>query len=538
MSLQWDLPRKVPEDTAALGQKLLAPDNAYRQIGDQFAKLFPDQGPFVPLYYSTGRGAIPPLLLALVTILQMLEKVSDRVAAEWVVSRLDWKYALHLLLDYPGFHFTDLYAFRQRLLEHEEERLVFDELLAKLKALGLLKSRSNMRTDSTHILALVERLNQFELVTETIRVTVEAMDQAASTWSEATLPAIFREAYGQRQSTFGRKEHEIAAQLQKAGQDGFWLLVQVDQSGPTVVRELQEVAVLRQVLAQQFPGGPSQPPAARRPGGGEIIESPHEPEARCGTKRDQHWIGYKAQVTETCEPDQPRLMTDIDVTSAVAHDSPELPPIQKRLEERGLRPSEHMVDQGYVSGEHIVKSQAQGIDLVGPPPADTHPDNGFRQTDFQVDVEAKQVICPVGEVSRVWSERASAEGEPPTIEVRFSAETCQACPAFGVCTKSAQGRSLELNPYRSALEARRVEAQTETFKQRFRIRAGVEATISELVRGHGLRRARSRGRAKMLLQACFTAAAVNLKRVMRWWAQSCAQAQTALAAQVPSLSSC
>ena len=117
MSLQWDLPRKVPEDTAALGQKLLAPDNAYRQIGDQFAKLFPDQGPFVPLYYSTGRGAIPPLLLALVTILQMLEKVSDRVAAEWVVSRLDWKYALHLLLDYPGFHFTDLYAFRQRLLE-------------------------------------------------------------------------------------------------------------------------------------------------------------------------------------------------------------------------------------------------------------------------------------------------------------------------------------------------------------------------------------------------------------------------------------
>lgn len=530
MSLKWDLPRQVPEDTAALAGPLFPLPNIYHQIGDRFDDLFPDQGPFVRLYCTTGRGAIPPLLLALVTVFQMLEKVSDRTAAEWVVSRMDWKYALHLSLTYPGFHFTDLSAFRQRLVDHEEERLVFDDLLGKLKALGLIQSRSQMRTDSTHIVGLIERLNQFELVTESIRGVLGASDKLARAWTEATIPAVFYETYGQRQSTFGRKEHELGADLQQAGQDGAWLLVQVDQSAPQVVRDLSEVHILRQVLAQQFPQGTNHPPATPRPGGGEIIESPHEPEARRGTKRDEHWLGFKVQVTETCEPNQPHLITDIDVTSATANDSPELPHIQDRLQARDLVPREQFVDQGYVSGEYIVKSQNRGIDWVGPAPADTHPDNGFRQADFQVDREARQVTCPVGEVSRVWSERVTVEDEPPTIEVRFSAATCQACPAFGVCTTSRQGRSLELNAYREALEARREEAHTETFQQRYRIRAGIESTLSELVRGHGLRRARSRGQAKMLLQACLTAAAANLKRVVRWWTRPRAQSGGAMAA--------
>ena len=86
---------------------------------------------------------------------------------------------------------------------------------------------------------------------------------------------------------------------------------------------------------------------------------------------------------------------------------------------------------------------------------------------------------------------------------------------------------MTLHPYRALLAQRRAEAQTKDFKNRLHLRAGIEGTLSELVRGHRLRWARFRGQAKLRLQVYFTAIAVNLKRVTRWWARP--QATTTLA---------
>jgi len=305
MSLQWQLARHVPDDTAQLGQTLLAPENVYRQIGDRFDELFPTEGFFADLYETTGRGAISPVLLAVVTVLQMLEKTPDRQAAEWAVSRIDWKYALHLPLTYTGFHFTDLYAFRGRLLAHQQERQLFDDVLGKLKTLGLIKRRGKMRTDSTHLLAVVEHLSQLELVAESLRVALRAVTTLAPDWAQQSLPATFREECSQRQTGYGLNDQEVLTHLVQAGQDSFWFLAQVDHSAPPSVRDLAELHVLRTVLEQQFPSGAGGPPATRRPTGGEVIESPHETEARFGSKRGKGWIGYKVQVTETCDTDQP-----------------------------------------------------------------------------------------------------------------------------------------------------------------------------------------------------------------------------------------
>jgi transposase len=485
MSLQWELSRDVPEDTAAVGRVVLAEDNAYRQIGDRFDELFPMEGIFAPMYAETGRGAISPLLLSLVTVFQMLDKVPDRVAAEMVSTRIDWKYALHLSLLYKGFHFTDLYAFRVRLLEHGQERLIFDQILANLKALGLLKPRGKMRTDSTHILAVV--------------------------------PA-FQEAYSQRQWQYGLSDSKVKKRLAQVGKDGFWFVAQVDQSSPNVVRQLAEVETLRSVLGQQFPKGPGGPPA-KRPTGGDVIESPHETEARYAKKRGQSWIGYKMQVTESCDEDQPHLIVDLEPTGATDNDSPELAHIQARLQKQGTPPGEQYVDQGYMSGENLVKSGALGIRLMGVPLDDTKNAPGFRQVDFRIDEEKQQAICPAGQTSAVWSQRPSHGGEPPAIQIRFEAQACQHCRFFGQCTTSSRGRSLGLHPYRAALRQRRAEAQTEAFREQLHLRAGVEATISELVRGHRFRSARYRGQAKLRLQAYFTATAVNLKRTIRWLTQ-------------------
>ncbi|MHB1414495.1 MAG: IS1182 family transposase [Chloroflexota bacterium] len=517
MSLQWQLPRDVPDDTGHVGRAILPPQDIYRQIGDRFDRLFPYEDCFAPLYEHTGRGAISPLLLALVTVFQMLEKVPDREAATWVVSRIDWKYALHLPLAYTGFHFCDLSAFRQRLLEHRQERLVFDALLERLKELGLLKRRGKARTDSTHILAVVERLTQLELVGESIRVALRAVTGAAEAWAGEHLPATFREAYQERQSQYGLGDEEARQELVKVGADGFWFLAQVDRSAPAAARDLAEVATLRAVLAQQFPQGPGGPPAEKRPHGVEVIESPHEAEARRGVKRSKSWTGYKVQLSETCDEGLPHLVVDLEPTPAPAHDSPQLPAIQARLGARQLLPGEQYVDQSYVSGKAIAASEELGVDLKGKPLADTSGPEGFRQGDFLIDEEKREAVCPAGERSARWREVAGEAGEPARVDVQFEGSTCRVCGAFGSCTESARGRSLELHPYRRVLQARRLEAQTAAYREELKVRAGVEGSISELVRGHGLRQARYRGLGKLRLQCLFTAVAVDLKRLVRWW---------------------
>jgi transposase len=514
--LKWRLSRSVPADTAALGQILLAVTDIYRQIGDRFDELIPAEDVFSPMYSHKGMGAVSPLLLALVTILQVMEKLPDRVAAGYVVTRLDWKYALHLPLGYLGFHFTDLHAFRQRLLEHGQERLVFDQVVAKLKAMGLIKERGKVRTDATHVVALINRLSQLELVRESIRVVLDAVGDVAPVWVSETVPEAFTETYGQRRNDYRLSNAQIAKQLLEAGRDGFWFLAQIERSAPAEARMLSEVGVLRAVLQQQYPQGPQSGPVKDRPAGRGVIETPHDPEARGSKKRHKSWVGYKEHITETCDEKLPSLIVDVEVTDATVGDNDELPEIQGRLAEREMQPGKQLVDQAYMSGPNLARSTEEGTDLVGRPEQDHGAPEGYRQANFQTDEEKKEAVCPAGHKNVVWSEKLIGDGERCRVEIRFASKTCQECRAFGVCTKSTQGRSLALNPYRDLLEPCRARAKTEEFKQEFKLRSQIEGSISELVRGYGARHARYRGRAKNRLQACFTATAANLKRTIRW----------------------
>ena len=184
----------IPPDTAELGRKLLEAKDPYRLIGDQLSDLVSDQD-FADLYSAFGGAALSPVILALVTLFQLMEKLPDRSAASAARLRIDWKYALHVRLDWLGFHFTNLNHFRQRLLEHEAEYLVFDKLLQKLVALGFVRQRGKQRTDSMSVLGLLAKLSRLELVWETLRVALKAIPPAAPTWLEQTVPEAFLSLY-------------------------------------------------------------------------------------------------------------------------------------------------------------------------------------------------------------------------------------------------------------------------------------------------------------------------------------------------------
>src|SRR3954454_19667221 len=135
-----------------------------------------DDRMFASLYPARGQPAHSPWRLALVTVLQFAEGLSDRQAADAVRGRIDWKYALGLELADPGFDFSILCEFRARLVAGRLEQGLLDTmLLARLRERGLLKARGRQRTDSTHVLAAVRAVNRLESVVETLRAALNAL---------------------------------------------------------------------------------------------------------------------------------------------------------------------------------------------------------------------------------------------------------------------------------------------------------------------------------------------------------------------------
>lgn len=503
---------RLPAETAAVGERVLANGDPYRVIGDHLADILAD-GAFADMYEATGRNAVWPSLLAMVTLFQFLEKVPDREAARMVVTRIDWKYALHLELDYLGFDFSILCDFRQRILEHGMEALIFDTILTKVQELGFLKKRKQ-RTDSMAVIGAVRTLSVLEAVSETLRTTLAAMAKADSAWLDKAVPASFRERYLESRPDYKMTEKEREAEMLKAGQDGFWLLEQVDASAPKEIKALEEVGVMRRVWEQRYHRVEGKVAVREKTvKATELILTPHDPGVRAGEKRGKKWQGEKVHVTETAEKGEVNFITDVTTANASGGDAQALPEIRQKLAQRELMPEEQYVDSGYVSGKQIADSEAEGIELIGPPLADTSV-NGFKISDFVIDRQARQASCPAGRKAAKWSRRTDRDGSK-AINIQFRASDCSGCPLRDRCTSSRSGRSLHLSEHYETLEARRAEAKTEEFKEKMHSRPAIEATLSELVRGHGLRRHRYRGDAKRLFENLLKGAACNLKRLVR-----------------------
>lgn len=211
-----------------------------------------------------------------------------------------------------------------------------------------------------------------------------------------------------------------------------------------------------------------------------------------------------------------------EATPANVHEAMRTEAIHDALAAKGLAPSEHLVDAGYVSGHHIVAARERhGIELVGPPRPDlswqAQEGDAFRATDFTVDWESRRVRCPEGRTSTTWSKGTRQASDQRFIRVGFNPADCRPCPSRRRCTRGP-GRQLGLlpRPEHEAVAAARERLKTEAGRQLYDQRRGVEGTISQGVRAFGLRRARYRGLAKIGLQSVVTAAAIDLDRLAAW----------------------
>src|SRR5690349_19458390 len=169
---------QIPELTRLVAKAAFPDGSMAIKLRDELGPIFEDAD-FTADYPNLGQPAASPARLALITIMQFAEDLPDRQAAAAVRGRIDWKYALGLELTDPGFHYSVLSEFRQRLLEHGRERILLENLLQCWVDKGLLKGKHRQRTDSTHVIAAVRNLTLLELVGETMRCVLNELARRA-----------------------------------------------------------------------------------------------------------------------------------------------------------------------------------------------------------------------------------------------------------------------------------------------------------------------------------------------------------------------
>jgi transposase len=296
---------------------------------------------------------------------------------------------------------------------------------------------------------------------------------------------------------------------------------------PVFLREIPAVEILRQVWVQNYTwieGKISWRSSENIPPASQYIGSPYDVEAHYSKKRSTTWVSYKVHLTETCEKGSPHLITHVETTSAPVSDDARTAVIHEALKEKELLPAEHIVDTGYVDAKLLVESPRDyEINLIGPTRANyrwqAQQKKGFDASQFKIDWQAEQAICPEGHTSSSWTP-AIDNRKNEVIKIKFSTRDCQACPSLRLCTQSVRHvrRTVTIRPKEQydALQARRQQEMTQDFKTLYAMRAGVEGTISQGVRTMGLRRSRYIGQERTHLQHVATAAALNIVRLMRW----------------------
>ncbi|MBB4964041.1 transposase [Saccharothrix violaceirubra] len=406
---------EVPEETARVAPAVFPKGCLAMRMRDVHGPVFADAD-FEELFPVRGRPAVSPARLALVSVLQFAEGLTDRQAAHAVRSRLDWKYALSLELTDTGFDFSVLSGFRARLAEADAGRAVFDAVLRAGGAAGLVKSGGRQRTDATHVPAATRDLSRLEFVVGTLRTALDRIAEVAGDWLVTVAAPEWFDRYT-AQPEDSRFPSRWAARVRhddQCGADGMVLLEAAwSAAAPPGLRHLPAVEFLRRTWVQQFrhvEGVVRCRHPQDNPPGLIRLRTPHEPEARTGAKRDLGWSGYKVHLSETCEPDAPYLITHVHTTPAPVTDLAALEDVDAEQIHHARRDHD--------------------IDLVGPVGKITNPEQAtggfFDNTRFTVDWERRRAVCPGGHAGVQWRDAQSHCGTPVT-RVRFAERHCGPC---------------------------------------------------------------------------------------------------------------
>lgn len=474
---------------------------------------------------TMGRPELPPTLMIGITLLQMMDRVTDREAVSRCRYDMCWRFALNITDEEILIHSSSLSVFRGRLAKHDKSRLVLDAALEAMRGTGYLKRNGTVRIDSTHVLGRLARLSRLECTRETLRLALDFLKGfgGATEW-QLWLGRQENESKELKKGKIEKKQLE--GHMQQTGADIRDVLAKADKLGK-VVADSHPVALLRRVFNENFvvteTNGliqlESQPAGA--------VNNPHDPESQWSTKASigkTGWVGCKTQVCETtpetrCEKGEPTtaVITAVVTQAAITSDHGSLAPVMAAHMLNGQdAPGAVHTDAGYISGPELARAEKAGFDLCGPAPAPPHSGGDRFGTDsFNVDIQTRTAICPAGKISNACSKITEKKDNRTYYYFEWAKADCVACPLRDKCVsrknKLAQ-RNIQVGEFHEYSQARRNLCKTLDYQTRLHLRSAIEGTNSELKRGYGLGHARYRGIKKTDIQMQYTAAACNIRR--------------------------
>jgi hypothetical protein len=494
----------------------VSPDSIYGLLHRECFRLFPDEM-FADLFADSGRNCVPPMIVAVVMVLQRIEGCSDREAVDRFCFDARWKYAAGgLSFDYPSFVHTVLVDMRARLRVSEHPDRIFEVVLETAKRAGLVGRRRVL--DSTSLYDAVATMDTVTL----IRSAIRGLLAASATDLEGELRGLL--ARDDDYASAGKpvcdyEDRQAREELIDAlAKDAQALLGALDgRELPDGVK--QAGVVLAAVVGQDLDEGVDGVFRIARRVAKDRIISTVDPDARHGHKTSARGFdGYKGHVA--LDPDS-ELITATTVTAGNVGDGQAVDALlaSELAEPDASDPPEDEApagpavplavygDSAYGAGSVLDTLERADVEIVCKVQAPNAPGGRYAKDAFQIDLTAGTVTCPAGQTAGLR--------EVKNGHVAHFAGACRSCPLAERCTTSPDGRSIHVGLYEQQLQRARARQTDPAWKADYTAtRPKIERKISHLMRRrHGSRRARVRGHTKVDADFALLAAAVNLARL-------------------------
>ncbi len=484
-------------------------------------ELFPifNNEPFKDCYSDVGRNCRSPSFLAMVTLLQWKESLSDDETVKAVNTRLDWKIGLHLEVAAKDiFEASTLCVFRKRLIENDKMCIIFDTLLNQIKKKGFIRDHAKQRIDATHVVKHLNRISTTDLLFRAVKWVVIEIGKIDPEYYNKMIPDDIQERYSKDFSSFGLSKEKRGDRQAEIVEDGFRIKRGIMDNPAESLKELRQLEIMETIFSENVII------RTKEVGNKEFIEveeivtpkqtifTPDDPTLKLGKKGKTSWVGEKCHVVETAEKGEINFIVGMIQQPANENDNKILPKLKEMNDERGLKPDKTYADTNYLSGTAIREFEERGENLMGYVQKDTSlkPKN-FKLENFKIDMKNLTATCPKG----VRSERHKKNGDNAYCII-FPKNECMACAFFKDCVAGREKmRIIRVGMDYDHLRKRREEQKTAKFKSEMSVRAQVEGTISESVRFHGLRKIKYKGTEGRQFQYLMTGAAVNFKRYIK-----------------------
>ena len=426
-------------------------DDPFVVFSKEIYPIFNDKD-FEECYSDIGRGAKSPSLLAMVTILQFKENLSDREAIDACIRRIDWKIALHLPVEETEiFHDSLLTRFRKRLKENNESSLVFDKIVKFAQDKNYIKKRTKQRIDATHIISHVNRISTTDLLFRAVKGLLEEIHKNNADYYERNIPEDMRERYENKFSSFGMSKGKRAEKMAEIIEDGYYIKSILEKIKSESLNDLEQLAIMETIFNENvvikekeinnkifIEVEEIQSPK-------QTIFDPKDTSLQLGKKGKTSWVGSKCHIVETAEKGKVNFITGMLYQKANESDQKIHDNFISHNRIKGLKPAKIFTDQNYISGKSIHDYRQQGQELLGRIGMDTSkkPER-FKLNKFKIDMVNKKAVCPTGKESEIH--RIYKNGD---LDICFSKTDCMVCPDYKGCVgdNKERRRRLRVNKY-------------------------------------------------------------------------------------------